>query len=460
MPLQETLERGGHAVTWDGESASGPNGKTPDADLIVLDAESEGCIEASKAWRDHDPPPGVLMVSQSPASQARAKEARCVFVPTNGADAVFEKQVQSVMKFRFAGRMSGSYARAVLKLGPASEPLNDAGFIIKGSRKVDLDLVRECLRWHATEYVSVDNEMIKALREQRVLIIPEVEAIKLLDGTRTVQTLVAPSSDAGVMRGRLLWGLLSSGTARCTVGPPDEQTPARKLIAETRRHLLARRERLARGTYYDVLEVSPQSNPQRVDYAARTLALRFSPDRLNKLDLAECAPLVAPLWKQILQAREILMAPNHKSVYDGNIVAKRNELKSPWAFDIQNAGAAEDFFRKGQAALVAGEAFKAVSSMAGACRSHPEHPDYEVSLCWARFRAEIERGGDRERLIGKERTTAESHLVGRRPWPRALVALALLCAADGDSDSARFHLKEALAVDPNLPAAKQLLGRL
>jgi hypothetical protein len=51
-------------------------------------------------------------------------------------------------------------------------------------------------------------------------------------------------------------------------------------------------------------------------------------------------------------------------------------------------------------------------------------------------------------------------LVGCRPWPRALVALALLCAASNDADSARWHLAIALSIDPNVPAAAQLAQRL
>jgi hypothetical protein len=51
-------------------------------------------------------------------------------------------------------------------------------------------------------------------------------------------------------------------------------------------------------------------------------------------------------------------------------------------------------------------------------------------------------------------------LLGRRPWPPALIALALLCTAAGDVDAARWHLHTALAIDPTMPAAAQLAHRL
>ena len=459
MPLQETLERTGHAVTWDGASATGPTEESATAELVVLDAESEDCIEACEAWRQHDPPPGILLVGMSAAAKENAARARCTFVPNNAPDDVFERLVQSILKVRFTGKMSPSYARAALGLGPALDPTKDAQRIIVAARQVDVDLVRECLRWHGSEYVTA-NAMIATLRESRTLSIPEVEIAQLLDGTKTVQTLVSPSNNDGVMRGRFLWALLSCEAAITTTGPPDPTTPIRRQIIATRNHLLARRKRLARATHYDVLEVHPTANPQHIDYAARTLALRFSPDRLRQLDLGEFASVVDENWKQILTARNILMDGIERAKYETLVNARRNELQSPWAFDIEDTEVAEEFFRRGQAALVAGEAFKAVSSLAGACRKHPDNADYEVSLCWAEFRADMERGADRAQVIGEKRATGESHLVGRRPWPRALVALALLCAADSDSAAARYHLTEALTVDPNLPAAKQLLGRL
>ncbi len=459
MPLQETLERCGHTVTWDGASASGPTEESAATDLVVLDAEGDNCIEASESWRKHEPPPGILLVGMTNAAKQRAARARCTFVPNNAPDEVFKRLVASVLRVRFAGKMSPSYARAALGLGDATDPVKDAERIIVAARKVDVDLVRECLRWHGSEYVTA-NDKIATLRKSRTLTIPEVEVAQLLDGTKTVQTLVSPTNDDGVMRGRFLWALLSCQAAITTTGPPDVGTPLRRQIKATRRHLLARRKRLTRATHYDVLEVHRASNAQLIDYAARTLALRYSPDRLQQLDLAEFASVVNENWQQILAARKVLIDGIDRAKYDHYLTANESELQGVWAFGNQQIEAAEEYFRRGQAALVAGEVFKAVSSLAGACRSFPDNADYEISLCWAEFRAEMERGADRAQVIGKRRADAEAHLVGRRPWPRALVALALLCAADSDAPAARYHLTEALTVDPNLPAAKQLLGRL
>jgi hypothetical protein len=101
-----------------------------------------------------------------------------------------------------------------------------------------------------------------------------------------------------------------------------------------------------------------------------------------------------------------------------------------------------------------------MSDFARACRNHPGHPDYESNLAWVRFRVQVAAGKDQREAAGVERKLVEEQLAGRRPWPRALVALALLCAAGGDVDAARWHLHLALQIDPNVPAAAQLAQRL
>lgn len=458
MPLQEALEQRGHDVTWDRGSADGPTDVGTAADVVVLDAESPGAADAAVAWRDHDPPPGVLMVGSSTEAHARAMNARCHFVLNTATGDAMEAELRDVLRMRFAGRMSSSYARAVLALGESIDPDTDTARIVKGARGVDLQLVRECLRWHVHDYVTAADDVVATLREQRALYVPEIEVCNQLDGTKTVQRLV--SSKDGEMVGRLLWGLISAGAAICSKTPPNESTPARKHTATMRRHLEARSKRLSNASYYEVLEVTRDASAQSVDYAARTLSMRFSPERLSSIDLGDLNSLVAANWQQVLTARQTLMDVASRGRYNDALLARQNELTCPWALEIEDPSVSEEFFRRGQAALVAGEAFKAVSGIAGACRNHPDHPVYEAYLCWARFRAGADKGGDRAELAAKERGIAEEFLLGRRPWPNALVALALLCAADADQKSARYHLRQALEIDPNLPIAKQLLGRL
>jgi hypothetical protein len=95
-----------------------------------------------------------------------------------------------------------------------------------------------------------------------------------------------------------------------------------------------------------------------------------------------------------------------------------------------------------------------------AARFVPNFPDYEAYLGLARYRADVQRGGDVADVARRERSIAEKALFGRRPWPRAQLALGLLCAADDDGNAARWHLREALECDPNLASASAVLQRM
>jgi hypothetical protein len=243
--------------------------------------------------------------------------------------------------------------------------------------------------------------------------------------------------------------------------PPDRRTLKRRTVATLRDHLRARSARLARAGCYDVLEVPYGSSASVVDHAYRMLAVRFAPDRLAAVDLSDLRPMVAPMWEQIVKSQELLRDGEMRERYHHMLGQRAPGSLSSWAsVGAMDFEAGEAFFGRGQKALIAGDAFKAVSEIAAACRVCPDFPDYEVSLAWARYRADLARGSPREQAIARERAAAEKMTTGRRPWPRALVALAMLCAADDDPDAARWHLSEALACEPNLPAAQQLLGRL
>jgi hypothetical protein len=215
-----------------------------------------------------------------------------------------------------------------------------------------------------------------------------------------------------------------------------------------------------KATAYDVLEVERGASSEQLDHAFRMLSVRFAPERSSGIDLGQLSTMVKPMWDQIVKAEAILSDLGTRHQYDEMLDARPPDQLSVWAGRKASVDAAETFYARGQRALVAGDAFKAVSELAAACRSFSDHPVYEVTLAWTRYRAELSRGKEPAEVAPVERATAEQMLAGRRPWPRALVPLAMLCAADNDADAARWHIREALTCDPTLPAARQLLARL
>jgi hypothetical protein len=160
------------------------------------------------------------------------------------------------------------------------------------------------------------------------------------------------------------------------------------------------------------------------------------------------------------KARSVMHDIAARGRYNDWLRARWSELRTRWAIENSAAQLAHDAWTRGQRALGEGDVHRAVGDFAAAARNHPGHPEYEANLAWARYRVAASRDDvDRAAVARRERESAESACMGCRPWPRAMLALSLLCAADGDPDSARWHLQEALSIDPRLPAAQQLLAR-
>ncbi len=470
LPLQEALEAKGHRVVWDpglatgpgrpsaGDGRAGAHSQAPDLVILSPSPDLGGVVAA---WHAARPPPGLLVVGSGAGAAERAEACGVPFADSAQSPGELTESADRALALRYAGALGPGFARAALGLpdagdGELSEA--EAGRIIAGARELDLDIVRAALRRHAQDYV-VATSLVATLREHRALEIPEVELTRLLDGTKTVQSVIRAGAIEPARAGRLLWALASVGGASLSPEPPDRGTPARRALAEARAHLRARRDRLDGSTYYDVLEVAPDADAGEVDAAVRALSLRYGPDALAPLDLGDLAHLAEPMWTQIGKARSVIADIASRGRYNDWVASRRDRLRTTWANNLDRKRA-EAAFSRGQRALVEGDPFAAVSAMAKACREHPDHPDYEASLAWARHRAALARGDDGERSAAEERRIAADALRGRRPWPRGLVALGLLCVADGDSEAARFHLHEALRCDPNLPAARRILRRI
>jgi hypothetical protein len=455
LPVQEALEAAGHRVTWN----AGLTPKSPGArfDVVVVAASAE-VKPIANGWRDLDPPPAVLAVGAA-ADQAHALAAAVAFVGADQPPRAIAAAAERALAHRWCARLSPAFARGALGLPTSGDPTRDGAAVVAGARRAPTALALEALRGHADSYVHAQ-PMIAALRELRALEVPELEVIQRLDGSRTVRTACAAVTGLDAEgAARLVWALCSLGAAALSDEPAELGHATSRGVSEARRHLRARRARAAKTTIYDLLETHRKASAAEVDEAMRRLAIRFAPERTTRHDLGNLTPLAAPLWEQLLKARAVFADPNRLALYDAKI-KEQPPAGAVWFMGPFDTARAEDHMARGQKALVDGEAFKAVSELAAAARVHPDHPDYETALAWARFRAEVTRGKDKLDCARRERANAEAVTYGRRPWSRALVALALLCAATEDPEAARWHLREALECDPSSPTARQLLARL
>lgn len=458
IQLEETLAKAGFSARWSAVSANGPNGTL--ADVVVLDADTLGerLPKVAEAWRDLPSMPGVIAVGTSAIARVQAPIARVTLLSSKASIATVGHAIAEAVKLRFAQTLSWDVARVALGLPPGQRDLRAVSLMLLAARNMSLDVPQVALRWHAQSYVTA-RDALNELREERLLSVPELQFLALCDGTRTLKTTLAQAPDP-VLGMRVVWLFASLDLISLTENVADIGTSERRLLAELIAHVRARATRLKGSTFYDVLEISPLAEEEDIEQAYQLVARRFAPPLLAQYDLGPWAAQVGPQWELVEKARRTLLDIAERGRYHDWLRANHGRLNTVWAIDPDVAKRAIDAFTKGQQSLGEGHIHRAMSELAAACRIHPGHPDYEANLAWARFRVQVGSGADKVETAQRERAQVEEMLHGCRPWPRALVALALLCAMAGDTDSSRWYLSQALAVEPTLPAALQLLQRL
>ncbi len=461
VQLEEQLNRAGLVTTWDAAQADGPRGGGGVHAVVVIDADHLGkrLGEVCERWRDQPSVPGVIAIGSSAVAIDQAPRARVTLVAMTAKLTTIVAAIHEAAKLRLASGMRWTVLRAAVGLPPVNDEPAAWQPTLIAARKVDIEIPRGALRWHANHYAT-STARLDALRQDRLLTVPELGAADKLDGTLTVQRLVRFGPLDPPQTARFLWTMGSMGALEFTPEVRDVATGERRMLAELRSHLRARAARLERSTYYDVLELTPLAEYPEIEEAYRRVAERFSPDVLSQYDLADLAAPVKPMWELVEKARAVLIDHPARGRYHDWLRAKTSEIRTTWAIDPAIVTTAAEAFARGQRSLGEGDVHKAMGELAMACRQFPGHPEYEANLAWARYRVQVASGRDRLEAAATERKTVEALLLGGRPWPRALVALALLCAAGGDPDSARWHLHTALRTDPTLPAAAQLAHRL
>lgn len=460
VQLEEQLAQAGLTATWDQAQADGPRGGgTPTVVLVDADHLGKRLAAVAEAWREHLSVPGVVAIGTSAIAREQAPAARVTLVAPTAKTATLVSAIRDAEKLRLATGMRWGVLRAACNLPPARDERPAWQSAIVAARSVDIEIARSALRWHVHHYVT-PTARLDELREDRVLSVPELELAAQIDGTLTVQSVVRIGPLDPTQTARFVWALGSLGAVDFTPEIRDVATPARRMLAEVRAHLRARAARFEKSTHYDVLEVTPEAELPTIDAAYRLVAFRYSPDALGVFDLADVAALAEPIWRAVERARETLGDIAQRGRYLDHLRKKLPELPTVWAIEPKAIHTAAEYYLRGQRSLGEGDVHKAMSELATACRNFPGHPEYESYLAWARYRVQVASGRDRVECAITERKMIEGLLLGLRPWPRALVALALICAAGGDADSARWHLHSALTVDPNLPAAVQLAQRL
>ena len=460
LQIEEALTQAGANATWDASQVDGPKG-TSAPTVVLVDADHLGTrlAEVADAWRAHPAVPGVVAIGSSQRARQQAPGARLTLLAPTASVPTLVAAIREAAKLRLASGIRWPVLRAAVNLPPSDNAQAHWHLTLVAARNVDIDIPRAALRWHASHYVT-PTDVLQVIIDERMLSIPELDTAKRVDGTLTVQSQIKVGPLDPTASARLVWTLASIGALVLTPDVNDVATPPRRALSELRLHLRARAQRLEKSTYYDVLELTPLAEYGDIENAYKLVGARFAPQVIGRFDLAELNANVQPMWDLVEKARSVLVDHAQRGRYHDWLRSKGGELRTVWAIEPSAVHAARDAFARGQKALGEGDAHRAMSELATACRHAPGVPDYEANLAWARYRVQVGSGRDRAEAAQTERKIVEQYLLGCRPWPRALVALSLLCLAAGDADSARWHLRTALAVDPSLPAAAQLAQRL
>jgi len=466
VQLEELLNQAGARAKWDAQHADGPASAegvagASTAKVVLVDADHLGARlpDICDRWREQPSVPGVVAIGSSSVARAQAPRARVTLVAPTAKVSTLVAAIREAATHRLAAGMRWPVLRAAAGLPPCEDTPAAWPLTLEAARRVDLEVPRVALRWHALHYAT-PTARLDQLREERLLTVPELAAAARLDGALTVKRLVAAGPLDPQATARFLWMLGSIGALDFTPEVRDIASPQRRMLHDVRAHLRARSQRLEKSTFYDVLEITPLAEYPEIEDGYQRVAQRYSPDVLAQHDLAELANLIGPMWELVEKARAVLVDHAQRGRYHDWLRGKLPSLRTVWAIDPPAAKAAAEAFARGQRSLGEGDAHKAMKDLAFACRHHPGHPEYEANLAWARFRVQVASGRDQVEAATAERALLEDLLLGRRVWPKALVALALLCASAGDADAARWHLFVALRADPTLPAAQQLAQRL
>lgn len=462
LQLEDTLRRAGARAHWEAACADGPrsSGEAARAGIVIVDADHLGdrLPAAVAAWRASPSLPGVLAIGDGETARAQAPAAHVTLLAGKASTPTLVTAAQEAYRLRLAAALTWPMLCAAVGAPLRERTAATICEVAALARGVALELPRAALGWYPQHYVTATPLLAEVVAERR-LALPEQATTAAFDGTLTLQRALHRGPLDAAQTARLTWALACAGAVELTVEPRDGATPARRALAELRRHLVHRKARLLGGTYYDVLEITPLADPPHIEEAYRLQALRYAPAQLARHDLADLASSAQPMWELVEKARATLIDLPARGRYHDWLRSKA-DLRTIWAVDPHVAKLAADAFERGQRALGDSDVHRAVGELAAACRAQPGHPEYEATLAWARFRVQVAAGQDRDTVARRERATVEDLLVGRRPWPRALVALALLYTSCDDTEGARWHLSQALAVEPSMPAALQLQQRL
>jgi DNA-binding response OmpR family regulator/tetratricopeptide (TPR) repeat protein len=191
---------------------------------------------------------------------------------------------------------------------------------------------------------------------------------------------------------RTLFGLIAtemidlregaSGQKAAPDGTPAAAKPAAPdpgRDRELRTELAARAERLRGMSYYEMLGVSPETEPPEISAAFDEQARQFHPDRFATASSA-VRQLADQVHQLIARAHETLVDPKRRREYE--VERKRGERQAAQRAEGRRALDAEIEFQKGEANLRSRDYEIALRYFGEALSKYPEEGEYHAHYGW------------------------------------------------------------------------------
>ncbi len=425
--------------------------------------ESELPIEID-IWRDRTTPIGIVVLGGSQKTKEISIEKHVYHIPQDTTITALQDVIDHSVLYRHSYTTNQSIANEILCLQPPASSVQEA---IPHLGNGDIRLMQEALRWHAPHYITASTQLL-LLQIDGVVPPQNIAVCQFLDGSKTLRTVLQQNVVSPEETIPFLWLLGCFGIVAFTQSPIDEQTIERRETAQLRRHIAQRyhhyyppqENKHQTKTHYDVLETSRFATDQEIANAFRELSMRFGPPVVGEIDLGNYSKLMATLWQDITAAHQALDTKEKRRRYAAKAALQKRPITTDFTLSLDSIQTARTRFSSGQKALSSGSIHKAISDFAMACRQHPNHPVYETALSWTKYLVDAQSGNPPHATAKAKRANAEKALLGRRPWPQAILTLARLCAAEGDIEAATFHTCEALRVAPHFQIAHTFLQQL
>jgi len=195
---------------------------------------------------------------------------------------------------------------------------------------------------------------------------------------------------------------------------------------------------------YQILGVTPKSEPGTIKRSYIALAKEYHPDRFFRPEFADLQEAVNSIFMRINQAYSTLSNPAARAEYDREILQLTTpaaRLKAP----LDDSPIAREQFTKGLALLNTGNVWSGIEALRWAVNLAPQNPRYHTWLGVALMRSKKRLREAEEHCkaaIALENNNAQYH-----------VHLGQVYRTGRLFDKARHQFETALRLDPKNPVA-------